>query len=62
MFHTTAFLSPLLGFFYRDSGAGSKRVTPAVKFSGKNIRTAGKQIFVAIAAGKKYNVGVSIVC
>ena len=39
MFRFTAFLSPLLGSFYRDSGAGGKKVTPGVKFSGKNIRS-----------------------
>jgi hypothetical protein len=35
MFHSTAFLSPILGSFYRDSGAGGKKVTPGVKFSEK---------------------------
>ena len=35
MFRFAAFLSPLLGSFYRDSGAGGKKVTPGVNFSGK---------------------------
>jgi len=35
MFHSTAFLSPILGSFYRDSGAGGKKVTPGENFSGK---------------------------
>lgn len=38
-FHFAAFLSPVLGSFYRDSGAGGKKVTPGVKFSGKNMCT-----------------------
>ena len=57
MFHSTAFLSPLLGFFYGDSGAGGKKVTPGVNFSGKlfvlTIEKTGRRktyqaIFVAI--------------
>ena len=35
IFHSTAFLSPVLGFFYRDSGAVVKKVTPGVSFSEK---------------------------
>jgi len=35
MFRFNAFLSPVLGSFYRDSGAGVKKVTPGVNFSGK---------------------------
>ena len=34
-FHFSAFLSPVLGSFYRDSGAGVKKVTPGENFSGK---------------------------
>ena len=34
-FHFAAFLSPILGSFYRDSGAGGKKVTPGENFSGK---------------------------
>jgi hypothetical protein len=32
---TTAFLSPFLGFFYRDSGADKNKVTPCTCFSEK---------------------------
>jgi len=35
MFHSTAFLSPILGYFYQDSGAGGKKVTPGVNFPKK---------------------------
>ena len=38
-FHFSAFLSPVLGSFYQDSGADGKKVTPGVNFSGKNIRS-----------------------
>jgi hypothetical protein len=37
-FHFTAFLSPEMGSFYRDSGAGGKQVTPKIKVYHKNIR------------------------
>jgi hypothetical protein len=35
MFRFTAFLCPVLGSFYGDSGAGGKKVTPGMNFSGK---------------------------
>jgi len=38
MFRFTAFLSPVLGSFYQDSGAGVKKVTPNLRFSTKNVR------------------------
>jgi len=34
-FHFSAFLGPILGSFYRDSGPGGKKVTPGVNFSEK---------------------------
>jgi len=34
-FHFTAFLSPEMGSFYRDSGAGRKKVTPELRFAIK---------------------------
>ena len=57
MFHFPAYLGPLLGFFYGDSGAGGKKVTPGVNFSEKlfvlTIEKTGRRktyqaIFVAI--------------
>jgi hypothetical protein len=36
MIRSTAFLSPILGFFCKDSGAGGKMVTPVVNFFEKN--------------------------
>ncbi len=40
IFRFTAFLSPVLGSFYRDSGAGRKKVTPGIKFPPKKISVA----------------------
>jgi hypothetical protein len=56
-FHFSAFLSPLLGSFYPDSGAGAKKVTPIIMFSRKffvlSIKKTGRlktypEIFAAV--------------
>ena len=59
MFHFAAYLSPILGSFYGDSGADRKKVTHGINFSGKI--SVPPDVSVEIPARKEYNIEVLVV-